>query len=41
LQNSKRALTAAALSGDRLKNLKLGLEDLMALFRPGREDYED
>jgi SNF2 family DNA or RNA helicase len=41
LQNSKRALAAAALSGDRLKNLKLGLEDLMALFRPGREEYED
>jgi len=41
LQNSKRAFTAAALSGDRLKNLKLGLEDLMALFRPGREEYED
>jgi SNF2 family DNA or RNA helicase len=41
LQNSKRALATAALSGDRLKNLKLGLEDLMALFRPGREEYED
>lgn len=41
LQNSKRALTTAALSGDRIKNLKLGLEDLMALFRPGREDDED
>lgn len=35
LQDGKRALAAAALSGDRIKNLKLGLEDLMALFRPG------
>jgi len=41
LQNGKRALATAALGGDRIKNLKLGLEDLMALFRPGREDYED
>ncbi len=41
LQEGKRALTAAALSGDRLKNLKLGLEDLMALFRPGREEVDD
>lgn len=41
LQNSKRALTTAALGGDRIKNLKLGLEDLMALFRPGREDDDD
>ena len=35
LQDGTRALAAAALSGDRIKNLKLGLEDLMALFRPG------
>jgi SNF2 family DNA or RNA helicase len=41
LQDGKRALTTAALSGDRIKNLKLGLEDLMALFRPGREEDED
>ncbi|KAI0299413.1 SNF2 family N-terminal domain-containing protein [Multifurca ochricompacta] len=41
LQNSKRALTTAALGGDRIKNLKLGLEDLMALFRPGRDDDDD
>lgn len=41
LQNNKRALATAALSGDKVKNLKLGLEDLMALFRPGREDDED
>ena len=38
LQESKRALATAALGGDKIKNLKLGLEDLMALFRPGRED---
>ena len=41
LQNGKRALATAALGGDRIKNLKLGLEDLLALFRPGREDDED
>ncbi|KAH9968098.1 SNF2 family N-terminal domain-containing protein [Russula dissimulans] len=41
LQNSKRALTTAALSGDRIKNLKLGLDDLMMLFRPGRDDDDD
>ena len=42
LQDGKRALATAALSGDRIKNLKLGLEDLMALFRPGaREEDED
>ena len=41
LQNSKRALATAALSGDRVKNLKLGMEDLMALFRPGREDEDE
>ena len=38
LQESKRALATAALGGDKFKNLKLGLEDLMALFRPGRDD---
>ena len=38
LQESKRALATAALGGDKIKNLKLGLDDLMALFRPGRED---
>ncbi|KAF8257776.1 hypothetical protein EI94DRAFT_1723618 [Lactarius quietus] len=35
LQEGKRVLATAALSGGRIKNLKLGLEDLMALFRPG------
>ncbi len=38
LQDSKRALATAALGGDKIKNLKLGLEDLVALFRPGREE---
>lgn len=33
LQDKKRALAAAALSGDKLKNMKLGLDDLMALFQ--------
>jgi SNF2 family DNA or RNA helicase len=41
LQESKRALATAALGGDKIKNLKLGLEDLMALFRPGREDDDE
>ncbi|KAH9034929.1 SNF2 family N-terminal domain-containing protein [Lactarius hengduanensis] len=41
LQDGKRALATAALSGDRIKNLKLGLDDLMALFRPGREYNDD
>jgi len=41
LQENKRALATAALGGDRIKNLKLGLEDLMALFRPGKEDEDD
>ncbi|KAH9996318.1 SNF2 family N-terminal domain-containing protein [Russula vinacea] len=41
LQESKRALATAALGGDKIKNLKLGLDDLMALFRPGREDEDD
>jgi SNF2 family DNA or RNA helicase len=41
LQENKRALATAALGGDRIKNLKLGLDDLMALFRPGREDDDD
>ncbi|KAA1474425.1 hypothetical protein DENSPDRAFT_882790 [Dentipellis sp. KUC8613] len=41
LQDTKRALANAALSGDKLKNNKLGLDDLMALFRPGRDEDED
>ena len=39
LQEKKRMLAAAALSGDKLKNARLGLDDLMELFRHGgRED---
>jgi hypothetical protein len=35
-------LARAALSGDKIKNMKLGMEDLLALFRPGgRDDDED
>ena len=33
LQDAKRRLAAAALSGDKVKNSKLRLEDLLALFR--------
>ncbi|CAL1709544.1 unnamed protein product [Somion occarium] len=42
LQEKKRALATAALSGDKLKNMRLGMDDLMALFRSGHdEDDED
>ena len=41
LQEQKRGLAAAALSGDKMKNMKLGLEDLMALFRHGGHDDEE
>ncbi|KAJ7217158.1 SNF2 family DNA-dependent ATPase [Mycena pura] len=41
LQDQKRELAMAALSGDKIKNMKLGMEDLMALFRPGGRDEED
>ncbi|KDQ54158.1 hypothetical protein JAAARDRAFT_697737 [Jaapia argillacea MUCL 33604] len=41
LQAKKRELAAAALSGDKMKNSKLGLDDLMALFRHGGRDDED
>ncbi|TFK32090.1 SNF2 family N-terminal domain-containing protein [Crucibulum laeve] len=45
LQDKKRALAAAALSGDKIKGMRLGMDDLLALFRPGgkdddEEDYE-
>jgi hypothetical protein len=39
LQEKKRALALAALSGDKLKNMKLGMDDLLALFR--RDDDGD
>jgi SNF2 family DNA or RNA helicase len=41
LQEKKRALAAAALSGDKIKNMRLGMEDLLALFRPGHRDPDD
>lgn len=41
LQEKKRALASAALAGDKLKNSRLGLDDLMALFRPGHDDEEE
>lgn len=42
LQEKKRELAAAALSGDKINKSKLGLDDLMALFRHGgREDDEE
>jgi hypothetical protein len=40
-EHIKRAHATAAIGGDRIKNLKLGLEDLVALFRPGREDEDE
>ncbi|KAG6815677.1 hypothetical protein H0H87_012343 [Tephrocybe sp. NHM501043] len=45
LQEKKRELARAALSGDKIKDMRLGMEDLLALFRPGgkdddEEDYE-
>jgi len=41
LQEKKRALAAAALSGDKLKNMRLGMDDLLALFRPGGRDEDE
>ncbi|KAF9045436.1 SNF2 family N-terminal domain-containing protein [Panaeolus papilionaceus] len=41
LQDKKRILAAAALSGDRIKDMRLGMEDLLALFRPGGRDDDD
>ncbi|EJD52040.1 hypothetical protein AURDEDRAFT_98801 [Auricularia subglabra TFB-10046 SS5] len=41
LQETKRALAAAALGGQKLGNNKLGLQDLMALFRPGAMQSDD
>ncbi|KAH7882890.1 SNF2 family N-terminal domain-containing protein [Phlebopus sp. FC_14] len=42
LQDAKRELAKAALSGDKIKNMKLGMDDLLALFRyGGREDDDD
>ncbi|KIO02504.1 hypothetical protein M404DRAFT_649793 [Pisolithus tinctorius Marx 270] len=41
LQDTKRQLTTAALSGDKLKNMKLGMDDLLALFRGFDRDGDD
>ncbi|KAI0364994.1 hypothetical protein BV20DRAFT_955118 [Pilatotrama ljubarskyi] len=41
LQEKKRALAAAALSGDKYKNMRLGIDDLVALFRADGHDEEE
>ncbi|TRM67085.1 SNF2 family N-terminal domain-containing protein [Schizophyllum amplum] len=41
LQEKKRELTRAALSGEKVKNLRLDMNELLALFRPGVEDDDD
>ncbi|KAI0320422.1 SNF2 family N-terminal domain-containing protein [Amylostereum chailletii] len=41
LQEQKRQLANAALSGDKFKNSKLAMEDVLALFRSGGRDDED
>ncbi|KAM5539722.1 hypothetical protein V8D89_006535 [Ganoderma adspersum] len=42
LQEKKRALAAATLSGDKLKNMRLGIDELVALFRAsGHDDDEE
>jgi hypothetical protein len=41
LQDAKRELAKAALSGDKIKNMKLGMDDLLALFRGGGRDDDD
>ncbi|KAL5520694.1 hypothetical protein ACEPAF_2696 [Sanghuangporus sanghuang] len=41
LQEKKRALAAAALGGDKIKNSRLGLEELLALFRSGDHEEDD
>jgi SNF2 family DNA or RNA helicase len=41
LQDKKRMLAAAALSGDKIKNMKLGMNELLALFRPGGRDDDE
>ncbi|KAG7442867.1 uncharacterized protein BT62DRAFT_935597 [Guyanagaster necrorhizus] len=41
LQEKKRELARAALSGDKLKNMRLGMNELLALFRHGGNDDED
>ncbi|KAJ4489981.1 SNF2 family DNA-dependent ATPase [Lentinula aciculospora] len=43
LQDKKRELARAALSGDKIKNMRMGMDELLALFRPGHgeESEED
>ncbi|KAF9523816.1 SNF2 family N-terminal domain-containing protein [Crepidotus variabilis] len=41
LQDKKRALAAAALSGDKIKDMRLGMDELLALFRPGGKDDDE
>ncbi len=41
LQEKKRAMTTSTLSGDKVKNQRLGLDDLVALFRGNGHDEED
>lgn len=41
LQEKKRELARAALSGDKIKDMRLGMEDLLALFRPGGKDEDE
>ncbi|KAG6884090.1 hypothetical protein C0993_001491 [Termitomyces sp. T159_Od127] len=41
LQEKKRELARAALSGDKIKDMRLGMEDLLALFRPGGRDEDE
>ena len=41
LQEKKSQLANAALSGDKFKNNKLGLDDILALFRPGGKNDSD
>lgn len=42
LQDKKRKLAEAALSGDEIKNMKLSMDELLALFRPrGRNGDSD
>ncbi|KAF8065081.1 SNF2 family DNA-dependent ATPase [Lyophyllum atratum] len=41
LQDKKRELARAALSGDKIKDMRLGMDDLLALFRPGGRDDDE
>ncbi|KAG6890238.1 hypothetical protein C0992_002766 [Termitomyces sp. T32_za158] len=41
LQEKKRELARAALSGDKIKDMRLGMDDLLALFRPGGRDEDE